>query len=263
MPTIHANGINIAYESTGEGPPLLFITGLGYGGWFWNKQVPELSRHYRVITFDNRGSGGTDKPDGPYSTAMLAQDTAGLLDALDITDAYVVGHSLGGFVAQELTLARPELVSKLVLASTTFGGPNAVPVTQEALAVMMDRSGDPMDLVRRGVAIAAGPGFYDTQPYVLGELVAYRLTGPVPLAQYQAQMMAGAMHNAEDRVAGITCPTLVLFGEHDKVVPPANAALLTAKIVGSHSRILPGVGHIFPLEDVDATNSALLEFFKN
>jgi len=261
MPTINTNGINIAYESVGDGPPLLFITGLGYGGWFWHKQVPELSRHYRVITFDNRGSGGTDKPDGPYSTAMLAQDAAGLLDALGISGAYVVGHSLGGFIAEELALARPELVSRLVLASTTFGGLNAVPVTQEALAVMMDRSGDPVDLVRRGVAIAAAPGFPEVHPAVVDELVGYRLTGPVPAAQYQAQMMAGATHNAEERVGGITCPTLVLFGEHDKVVPPANAALLTAKITGSQSVILPNTGHIFPLEDPAATNAALHDFF--
>ena len=261
MPTIHANGINIAYESTGDGPPLLFITGLGYGGWFWHEQVPELSQHYRVITFDNRGSGGTDKPDGPYSTAMLAADAAGLLDALGITSTYVVGHSLGGFIAQELVLARPELVSKVVLASTTFGGLNAVPITPEALAVMMDRSGDPVDLVRRGVAIAAAPGFSEAHPDVVDKLVGYRLSGPVPAAAYQAQMMAGAGHNAEERIATIACPTLILFGEHDKVVPPANADLLTAKIPDSRSVILPGVGHIFPLEDPAATNAALHAFF--
>ncbi len=206
-------------------------------------------------------AGGRTSPTGLIPRPCWPQDAAGLLDALGISGAYVVGHSLGGFIAEELTLARPELVSRLVLASTTFGGPNAVPVTQEALAVMMDRSGDPMDLVRRGVAIAAGPGFSEAHPGVVDELVAYRFTGPVPAAQYQAQMMAGAMHNAEDRVSGIACPTLVLFGEHDKVVPPANAALLTAKIAGSASVILPGVGHIFPLEDVDATNAALHEFF--
>lgn len=261
MPTVNTNGINIAYESTGDGPPLLFITGLGYGGWFWHEQVPELSRHYRVITFDNRGSGGTDKPDGPYSTPMLAQDAAGLLDALGITGARVVGHSLGGFIAEELALARPDLVSRLVLASTTFGGLNAVPITQEALAVMLDRSGDPVDLVRRGVAIAAGPGFSEAHPEVVEELVRYRLTGPVPAAQYQAQMMAGATHNAEERINRIACPTLILFGEHDKVVPPANADLLTAKIPGSRRVILPNMGHIFPMEDPDATNVALHEFF--
>jgi len=261
MSTVYANGINIAYESVGEGPPLLFITGLGYGGWFWHKQAPALSRHFRVITFDNRGSGGTDKPDGPYATPILAQDAAGLLDALGISAAYVVGHSLGGFIAQELVLARPDLVSKLVLASTTFGGPNAVPITQEALAVMLDRSGDPVDLVRRGVAIAAAPGFSETHPEVVDELVVYRLSGPVPAAQYHAQMMAGATHNAEERIGAIACPTLILFGEHDNVAPPANGDLLAAKIPGSRRVILPNTGHIFPLEDPDATNTVLREFF--
>jgi pimeloyl-ACP methyl ester carboxylesterase len=261
MPTIHANGINIAYECAGEGVPLLFITGLGYGGWFWHKQVAELSREFQVITFDNRGSGGTDKPDGPYATAQMAQDAAGLLDGLGIARAHVVGHSLGGFIAQELALARPDLVQQLVLASTSFGGANAVPITPQALAVMMERSGDPAALVRRGIGVAAAPGFAERDPEMVEALIGYRLSGPVPAAQYHAQMMAGATHNAEERIHAITAPTLVLFGEHDQVVPPANAQLLTDRIPNARSRILPGVGHIFPLEDPAATNRVLREFF--
>lgn len=261
MPTIHANGIEIAYESVGDGEPVLFIAGLGYGGWFWHKQVAELSRDFRVITFDNRGSGGTDKPDGPYTTAQMAQDAAGLLDGLGISSAHVVGHSLGGFIAQELTLARPDLVNQLVLASTSFGGANAVPITPQALAVMMDRSGDPAALVRRGIDVAAAPGFAQAHPDVVDALLGYRLSGPVPAAQYHAQMMAGAAHNAEERIHAIARPTLVLFGAHDQVVPPANAQLLTDRIPNARSRILPGVGHIFPLEDPATTNRVLREFF--
>jgi len=224
--------------------------------------VPTLSQHFQVITFDNRGAGGTDKPDGPYTTAQMAGDTVGLLEALGIELAHVVGHSLGGFIAQELVLSRPELVSRLVLASTTYGGPNVIPITPEALEVLTRREGDPVELVRRGIAIATAPGFAGQKPEVVQELIRYRLTNPVPPAQYQAQVMAGATHNAEARIGQIRCPTLILFGEHDRVVPPGNAELLARKIPDAQVMILPGVGHIFPIEDLEATNSALLEFLK-
>lgn len=224
--------------------------------------MPTLSQHFQVITFDNRGAGGTDKPDGPYTTAQMAGDTVGLLEALGIELAHVVGHSLGGFIAQELVLSRPELVSRLVLASTTYGGPNVIPITPEALEVLTRREGDPVELVRRGIAIATAPGFAGQKPEVVQELIRYRLTNPVPPAQYQAQVMAGATHNAEARIGQIRCPTLILFGEHDRVVPPGNAELLARKIPDAQVMILPGVGHIFPIEDLEATNSALLEFLK-
>lgn len=263
MPRARVNDINMYYEISGSGLPLLFISGVGYGSWFWRKQVPELSQHFRVITFDNRGAGQTDKPAGPYSTAQMAADTAGLLDALGITGACVVGHSLGGFIAEELILARPDLVSRLVLASTTYGGPNVIPITPEALEVLTKRDGDPVELVQRGIAIAAAPGFAECKPEAVQELLQYRLSNPVPPAHYQAQVMAGAAHNAEDRIGQIRCPVLVLFGEHDRVVPPGNAELLAAKIKGAQVRILPSGGHIFPIEDPEATNATLLEFFGN
>lgn len=260
VPKTNANNITIHYERSGDGPPLLLISGVGYGGWFWHKQVPVLSRHLQVITFDNRGAGASDKPAGPYTTAQMAADTAELLDALGVTGACVVGHSLGGFIAQELALTRPELVSKLVLASTTYGGPNVIPITPQALEVLTNRQGDPVELVKRGIAIAAAPGFAERQPEVVEELLRYRLTNPVPPAQYQAQVMAGATHNAEARIGQIGCPTLILFGEHDRVVPPGNAELLAAKIPGAQVRILSGVGHIFPIEDPEATNVVLLQW---
>lgn len=254
--------IQMAYEIHGEGHPLLLISGVGYGGWFWHKVVPALAEHFRVITFDNRGAGGSSKPDGPYTTQMMAADTAGLLDALEVQGAYVMGHSLGGFIAQELALARPDLVEKLILASTTHGGPNVIPITPEALEVLTKREGDPVELVKRGIRVACAPGFEDRQPEVVQELLEYRLTNPVPPAQYQAQVMAGAAHNAEDRIGQITCPVLILFGEHDKVVPPGNADLLARKLPNAQVKILPGVGHVFPIEDPQATVEAMLEFLR-
>lgn len=269
MPTIKANDINIAYEINGEGQPLLLITGLGYGAWFWHKVMPHLAKNFRVITFDNRGAGGTDKPEGPYSVSMMAKDTAGLLDALKIKNAFVLGHSLGGFIAQELAITRPDLVSKLILASTTHGGMKVVPITPEALAVILDRGGDPIDLVKRGVKVASAPGFSDKHPDVVQELVDYRLTNPVPPVQYGAQTAAGlGMNQFSDdqvlaRMKAITQPTLILFGEHDKVVPPANAQLFLEKLPNARSRIIPNTGHIFPIEAPEETARALAEFFRS
>ncbi len=267
MPKVKTNGIDVYYEITGSGQPLLLIAGLGYGLWMWHKMIPGLAQEFQVIAFDNRGAGQTDKPEGPYTVHMLAADTAGLLDGLGIRQAAVMGHSMGGFVGQELALSRPELMSKLILSSTNFGGPNHIPVTPEALAVMMDRSGDPIDLVKRGIAVASAPGFAKAQPGVVQELIAYRFTNPVPPAQYQAQVAIGlglmsAEACFEQRLKNIAVPTLILFGEHDKVVPPGNAELLAREIPNSTAHILSNAGHIFPIEVPDAAVQAVVQFLK-
>lgn len=266
MPTIQANGITLAYETFGHGRPLLLIAGVGYGAWFWRRVVPGLAAHFRVITFDNRGAGASDKPDGPYTVPMMAADTAGLLDALTIKDAFVMGHSLGGFIAQELAITRPDLVSRLILASTNHGGMQVIPITPEAMTVLTDRSGDPVDLVRRGIAIAAAPGFAETHPELVKELLDYRLTQPVPPAPYTAQVMAGAGMAAlteaqvAQRMAAIRVPVLILFGEFDHVVPPGNAQLMAARLPHAQIKIIPNTGHIFPIEDPQSTAQAITEW---
>lgn len=266
MPILDTNGTQIAYSLSGSGTPLLLISGVGYGAWFWNKILPALADRFHVITFDNRGAGESGKPDGPYTVPMMAADTAGLLDQLNLTNVIVLGHSLGGFVAQELAISRPDLVGHLILASTNHGGPNIIPITPQAMQVFTDRSGDPTELVKRGVAIATAPGFAERHPEVLQELLAYRFTNPVPPVQYTAQVMAGAgmaaftPEEVMRRMAAITIPTLILFGEHDQVVPPGNALLLADKLGNAQTVILPGAGHIFPIEQPRATVNAIFNF---
>jgi pimeloyl-ACP methyl ester carboxylesterase len=266
MPVLEANGIQIDYQVQGKGQPLVLISGVGYGRWFWHKLVPLLTSQFQVITFDNRGAGGSSKPPGPYSVPEMAADTAGLLDGLGISGAAVLGHSLGGFIAQELAVSRPELVGRLILASTNHGGMNVIPITPEAMAVLTDRTGDPMELIQRGIDIACAPGILEREPGIVQELVDYRLTGPVPAAQYTAQVMAGAgtSHYSDElvhsRLAALDGPVLILFGEHDRVVPPGNANLMEAKLKNARTVILPGTGHIFPIEDPAAAASAIQEF---
>ncbi len=268
MPSVRSNGINLYYEISGTGHPLVLISGVGYGMWFWHKVVPGLAEHFQVIAFDNRGAGASDKPDGPYTVPMMAADTAGLFDAIGVKNAYVVGHSLGGFVAQELVVTRPDLVGKLVLASTNYGGTKVIPITPEAFQVLTNRQGDPVELVKRGIAIAAAPGFAERQPAAAAELLQYRFTNPVPPAQYAAQVGAGAGTMSltdeivDERMRAIKVPTLIVFGEFDKVVPPGNAELMAGRIAGAQATVLPGVGHIFPIEDPAATAKAIVEFLK-
>src|SRR5512138_2197033 len=157
MPRITANGIELYYELHGTGEPLVLISGIGYSLWQWHKMVPFLERHFQAITFDNRGIGQSDKPAGPYSAQMLAADTAGLLDTLGIEKAIVMGHSMGGFIAQALALDFPARVDKLILCSTNFGGPRHVPVTPEAMKVLTDTSSDPLTRFTNGLVVSTAP----------------------------------------------------------------------------------------------------------
>jgi pimeloyl-ACP methyl ester carboxylesterase len=253
MPTMQANGITINYEEHGSGEPLLLISGLGYSLWQWHRMVPLLTDHFRVILFDNRGAGGSDKPEGPYTVQMLAADTAGLLDGLGIRRATVLGHSMGGFVAQQLALSRPDLIGRLILAATNFGGPNHVPISPEAMQVLLDRTGDPRALVQRGIEIACAPGFAEAHPDVVQAIIAYRFTVPVPAAAYTAQLAVGigllsAEAAFEGRLHAITAPTLVVYGADDRVMPAGNAPLFQREIPHATVLIWPECGHMFSLE---------------
>jgi 3-oxoadipate enol-lactonase len=267
MPKIEANGIQINYEIQGKGQPLVLIAGLGYGLWQWHKVVPGLAQHFQVVTFDNRGAGQSDKPDGPYSAALLAEDTAALIENLNLAPAIVLGHSMGGFVAQQLALTRPDLIKTLVLSATNFGGPNHVPVTQEALAVMMNQSGDPVDVARRGLAIACAPGFAEAHPDVIDEVVVYKGTQPVTPESYQAQMAVGlglvsAEAAFEGKLGAITIPTVVFTGAEDRVVPPANVELLAREIPNATTYVMSGVGHHYYFEAPERFVNILVELLK-
>lgn len=269
MNKIKSNGIELAYQQQGSGPDLVLITGVGYSSWFWHPLLDGLAEHFRVTIFDNRGTGESEKPAGPYTIELMAADTAGLMAGLSIGPAFVLGHSLGGYVAQRLVASRPELVSHLILASTNFGGSKVIPITPEALQLLTNRSGDPLELIRRGIAVATHSAFGQSRPELVQQLIAYRLTNPVPPAQYTAQVMAGAATAAwseaqiKANMAAITMPTLILFGEDDRVVPSGNAQLLAAQIPQAQVIILPNTGHLFPLEEPAGTIAALRHFQTN
>lgn len=267
MPELSANGINIHYEIQGKGTPLVMIAGLGYPVWQWHRMIPSLAEHMQVIAFDNRGVGESDKPGGPYSADLLAADTAALLDGLNIESAVVMGHSMGGYIAQELALSYPGKVSKLILCSTNFGGPHHVPITPEAMAVLSDVISDPITRFKNGLVVSTAPGFAEKHEQIIQEWLDWRIANPLDLAGYQAQMAIGLAliseaASFENRLPKINVPTLILFGVFDKVVPPDNAELLAEKIPNSKIVILPDAGHFFPIEVPRAAAQVVIDFMK-
>ncbi|MBI5934379.1 MAG: alpha/beta fold hydrolase [Chloroflexi bacterium] len=265
MPKVQTNGIELYYETHGTGKPLVLISGLGYPLWQWHKMVPFLAEQFQVITFDNRGVGQSDKPAGPYAAQMLAADTAGLMEALGIEKAVIMGHSMGGFIAQAIALDFPQRVEKLVLCSTNFGGPRHVPVTPEAMAVLMDMTSDPLTRFKNGLKVSTAPGWSEKNPEMIDEWVKWRVANPIEPIPYQAQLAIGMalMPEAasfESKLPRLAIPTLILFGAHDKVVPPANASLLSGKIAGSKAVIFADAGHFFPIEIAEAASRTVIEF---
>jgi 3-oxoadipate enol-lactonase len=267
MPKISANGIKLYYETHGEGQPLVLISGLGYTLWQWHCMVPLLADHFQVITFDNRGVGQSDKPVGPYSAQLLAADTAGLLDALGIEKAIVMGHSMGGFIAQAMALVFSHKVEKLILSSTNFGGPRHVPATPEAMKILTDVSVDALTRFKNGLSVSTAPGWTEKHPEMVEEWTKWRIANPIDPAAYQAQLAVGLSLYPEaaafeDRLSNVKVPTLILAGGYDQVVPPENASLLAKKIPDSKVVMLPEAGHFFPIETPEAASQAVIHFIK-
>jgi pimeloyl-ACP methyl ester carboxylesterase len=262
VPKVKANGIELHYEVHGSGEPLVLIGGLGADTFLWFRQIPELCKYFQVIAFDNRGAGESDKPEEPYTIPMFAADTAGLLTALGIRPAHVVGASLGGLIAQEFALTYPAMVNRLVLVSTTFGGPHQIPTPKETLTAMLNRTGDPETDIRNNFKLFTSQEWQRAHPEIVDQYVQWRVAHPQPPAAYQRQALAVAPFNAEERVSKIAAPTLVAHGADDRVVPVENARLLAGKIPHSQLMIFPGGGHAFTIEMSDEFNAAVVKFLQ-
>lgn len=260
MPKAEVNGIKLYYEVHGRGEPLMLVSGIGYGGWVWYKQVPALSERFRVILIDNRGAGQSDKPDEPYTVEIFAADTVGLLDALQVEQAHVLGASLGGMIVLQLALDHPQRVDHLLLCSTAFGGPNTVLPEPEVLQFMTQLSGTAEERFQKGLELSFGPGFIEAHPEDTAFIRQKMAENRQPDYAYRRQVMAPLGFNVEARLAEIEHPTLVLAGEADRVVPVENARRLARRIPHAHLQIFAGAGHLCFIEQPEAFNRAVLDF---
>ena len=261
MPTVNVGDIDMYYEVHGEGEPLLLIAGLSADLTSWIFQIPEFSKRYRLIVFDNRGVGRTDVPDIPYSTDMMADDSAGLLNALGIEKAHILGHSMGGFIAQEIVLKYPQLVKSLVLAST---GTQETHMTKHNIDTWarMAREGVSREIFVRELLlwIFTENFFENTEMVQIAVDTLVTDTYPQPAHGLIRQVSACLEHNTKDRIGNITTPTLALVGKEDILVPVRMSEELAAGIAGAELVVLEGAAHLAYFEAADKFNLAVLEF---
>ena len=256
--------IRIAWEREGDGEPLLLIHGLGYARWGWEPVLPGLAELFDVISFDNRGIGESDAPPGPYTVAEMAADAVQVLDEAGVERAHVVGTSLGGMIALELALSRPERLDRLVLACTTPGGPGAHPMPKKTAALIaLAATLEPPIALRRFVENALAPATADARPELVDEIVAHRLETPQDPVAWIAQASAGAAFDRLADLGGIEAPTLVQTGTEDVVVDPRNSRLLAERLPDARLEPFDGGGHLFFWEQPDAFVSSVTRFLED
>jgi 3-oxoadipate enol-lactonase len=239
-------GVRIAYDVRGAGPPVLLVQGLAYARWGWEPVVDLLAERFTVLQFDNRGVGESDVPAGPYSVADMAADAVAVLDAAGVERAHVVGASLGGMIAQEIAIGRPECVERLVLACTTPGGSRGFPMPAQTIRLLTESLVMPREkALRLFVENALAPESVRAHPELVERIMAHRLANPQSIPAWQAQAAAGATFDAASRVGGIAAPALVLQGDEDVVVDPRNAELLAELIPGARLERFEHAGHVF------------------
>lgn len=264
----NSNGININYKSQGDGEPLLMISGFGSTQGSWWPQTRIFKKYYRVITFDNRGIGKSDKPVGPYSTKMMATDAIGLMDHLGIQRAHVLGVSMGGMIAQELAINYPDRVNKLVLACTfaardETSGPTAKGAKAKELysksppsvARIMKYSDTLSHLIfnRRAYSIFVAPMM----------MLMSRLAGSSAEIGLSGQLDAILAHNTIDRLKLIQASTLVITGTQDRLVKPASSEVLARLIPKAKLVKIEGGSHAFSIEMKSQFNKEVLNFLEN
>ncbi len=256
--------VRIAYEVRGQGKPLLFVHGLGYDRRGWGPLPGLLMEDFRVLLIDNRGVGESDFPDGPYTVAEMAADAVAALDAACVEHAHVLGVSLGGFIAQELALSYPGRVDRLVLCSTSPGGPNQHPMPAAGVEAFgrfptLEREAG----LRLMVENSLGEHAVRERPELVEEVYAYRLERAPPLEAWQAQLAAAIAFDSYDRLPEIAAPTLVLHGEADTVIDSRNGELLVDRIHGAQLHVVPGRGHLLVYEEAELVAPIVRDFLRS
>ncbi|MFC6719565.1 alpha/beta fold hydrolase [Natrialbaceae archaeon GCM10025810] len=281
MPRATRDGVSIYYErEAGDGTPVVFVEGLGFGRWMWRWQREAVAGEYEVIAPDNRGTGRSEAGLPPlvprlpgklrtlllfklfgYSIAGMAADLEAVLDDAGVRRAHVVGASMGGMIAQRYALEYTR-AKTLTLCCTTHGGPDSVPVPEETQEIMFDvpDGATERQKLRHRMRPAFTDEFTNRNPHLIDRILTWRLEQDAGDAAREAQAAGVLEFDVSDRLDGIRVPTLVLHGANDRVVPVANGRLLAEKLPDARLELIEGGSHCFFIEDADPVNEALLEF---
>lgn len=267
MPVIESNGINVYFETRGVGEPLMLINGWGGNLDSWSsKMVNLLAERFRVIMMDNRGTGRSDKPDIPYTMDMMAADVKGVLDALGVEEAHVMGFSMGGAITQTFGKNYPETAKSLVICGASAGGEHSIssdPQVQMDLALIAN----PLpEMTERDRTIKLLYLLYSKE-YVEANLEALiedetYSDYPTPSFALMNQSHAIGTMDTYDYLSDFKMPVLVITGKDDVLVPPQNSEKIAERIPHSKLVMLPGCGHGFLKQKTDEAVSHILEFLE-
>lgn len=270
------NGVEICYELFGDDYPIVLIQGFGARKEGFKCQVPALSEHFKVITFDNRGAGKSERVNDSYTMETLADDIKGLLDVLEIKKTHVLGTSMGGIIAQQFALQHPEYVDKLILVNTISGAPDNV-----GLELLKRNRLDQLELIKKDPEKAfwdnAHIWFYHKYRKELkanpmkkffgiwsaeDEIRESTILMPTPRdIELQIEAMKG--YNSLKRLHEIKSPVLLLAASHDKVCSKSNAEEMHKRILNSVFRVIEKAGHESPKTRALEINNIILNFLRN
>jgi 3-oxoadipate enol-lactonase len=259
MPTIRANGLDLAYRVDGDHPEtLVLVNGLADAKESWEDQIPAFAERYRVISYDNRGVGESPAPPGPYTTAQMAGDLAGLVDGLGLERFHLLGVSMGGMIAQEYAIAHADrLLSACFCCTYSYPGPFCLRMFQcwrdlvPALGVGFTQ--------REVVLWGFTTDFFEQREDELIAIETFMANNPQPLDAYLAQLTSIEQHDTRGRLGAVACPSLTLVGEQDIIVYPKLSRRLHEELPDSTWVEVRG-GHGCLWEYPDAFNQAVLEF---
>jgi len=263
MPDAHNDGVRIAYEREGpdDAETVVFVEGIGYGLWMWRWQRRVVAKEYDTIVWDNRGTGDSSTPEGPYTMAEMASDLSAVLSDAGVESAHVVGASMGGMIAQQFALD-DDRAQSLTLICTSPGGPEAAPIpeeTQERMYDVPEALGE-REQIRYKMAPAMTDEFVASNPDLLERIVDWRLDSD---ASDQARLWQGAAVQAfdvSDRLDEIRVPALVLHGTADRVVPIENGELLAEGLPDATFHRVDGAPHLLFIERAEQVNDYLRAF---
>ena len=285
MPYADNDGLSLYYETIGpddaedarpggetdpegharDAETVALVEGLGYGRWMWRWQKDRLADEgYRVVVWDNRGTGDSDAPEGPYSVAEMASDLEAVLNAVGAERAHIVGASMGGMIAQQYALDYDRAES-LGLLCTSPGGDEAAETPEETQARMfgVPEDADEHEAIRYKMKPAMTDEFWEENDDLISDIVDWRLAGDASDAAREAQAAGVARFDASDRLAEIEVPALVAHGTADRVLPVENADLLYEGLPSAQRARFEGGSHLFFIEQAETVNDRLTEFLSH
>jgi pimeloyl-ACP methyl ester carboxylesterase len=262
-----AGDVSLSYSVEGNGPEtILLIMGLGSRAADWGTEFPSaLAKRYRVVRFDNRGVGASPKVPGGYDLSDMARDATKVLDAVDARDAHVVGVSMGGMISQLIAAQHPDRVKRLVLLSTHFGGPEAVPPHPDAMrlfdpSAFLERGNDPVAMMKFTIDVISAAGFMERAPEVVTALLENVRREPTHPSAFISQVQAILGSDRSELIRSIGKPTLVVHGTEDKLIPSPNGEMIAARIPGAKLVLFEKCGHMLMWETPQELARVVLDF---